>query len=97
MSLTEFLLWCRTPSGINATIGVVLSFVLEWWPAYTEQEPRVKRLVALALCCAVPLAATIASDDWSQTGVWEALGAAFTAFTASQAVHTAFLPAKRAS
>jgi hypothetical protein len=95
MSWQEFLNYALTPAGIGAITGLVLSWIVEYWPAYGELEAKFKRLVFLALCFVVPLAATaglVASGftgPWGdfQNVWWPALVAGFTAFTSGQVSH----------
>ena len=49
MSLTNFLTYAAGP-GINAIVGFILSFILEWLPGFTGASSRVKRLVTMLLC-----------------------------------------------
>ncbi len=99
MSWSEFLEFLRGP-GINAAIGVLLFFIMEWWPQFETLAPRVKRLVALVLCMVIPLLATLASvatlglpmNDWPGTW-WPALVAGGAAFSAATVAHTRDLPA----
>lgn len=95
MSWQEFLVYALTPAGIGVVVGFVLSWVVEYWPAYETWEPKYKRLVFLVLSFVVPLLgvtlsiATGAGGDWLdfQNTWWPALVAGFTAFTAGQTAH----------
>ena len=81
-------------TGLGAAVGVVLSYVIEWWKGYANLTPEAKRLVFLAICLAIPLAATgvgILScgqpasfmETW-----WPALVAGLVAFSAGTVAHT---------
>ena len=48
-----------THSGINAAVGVVISMIVEYWPAYSTFEPKAKRLVFFGLCFTVPIAGLV--------------------------------------
>lgn len=93
VSLEQWLLWLSEPSGIGAAAGVVLSWVAEyfpWW--YPHLAPRWKRLVFLAVCLALPLAAA-----WTRTQLgyvegslelyWQAIAAGALAFSSGQGFH----------
>ena len=96
MTFQEFLSYLQGP-GINAVIGFLLSFVVEWFPEWDTLEGRVKRLLSLAMCLLVPLVGAGLSCafgyqacDFTQT-FWPALVAGFTAFTSNQVAHTRLL------
>lgn len=94
MSWTEFLSYLRGP-GVAAVVGVLLSFVVEYWNQYKDLAPKYKRLVVAALCFVVPVVGTMLScvsgvaawNDWAGTW-WPALVAGFVAFSGNQIVHT---------
>jgi len=92
MSLVDFLNGLRG-AGINAAVGVVLSFVAEWLPTWEQWDARVKRVVMLVLCLAVPLAATAGLAALGELNLsdvevwWAALLAGATAFSANQIAH----------
>ena len=81
-------------AGLEAAVGVVLSYVIEWWKGYADLSAQAKRLVFLGLCLAIPLAAAGVgilscgqpsgfADTW-----WPALVAGFVAFGTGTAAHT---------
>jgi len=91
----EALAWVLVVKDAIATvIGVVLSVLAEYVPKYTTISPRMKRLVMLALCFAIPIIALLlawASNCITQpTGddVWQAVYAGALTFLASQIAHT---------
>ena len=93
MGWEEFLNYMTGP-GVSAIVGFLLSFLVEMWPAYVEFESRIKRLVFMALCFAVPVLGTVAEavsglivwGDW--TGAWwPALVAGAIAYGAGQITH----------
>jgi hypothetical protein len=98
MSWSDFLVFMRGP-GINAAIGVLLFFAVEWWPAFETLAPRMKRMAVLILCMVIPLLATLLSvvtlglpiSDWAGTW-WPAIVAGAAAFGASTVAHTSKLP-----
>ena len=59
MTFHEVLLWAQGP-GIAAIVGAVLSFIVEYWPAYASLEGKFKRLAFAAMCFIVPLLAAVA-------------------------------------
>jgi hypothetical protein len=94
MSWSDFLAFCAGP-GVNAVVGVILSFVLEAWSRFEGLPPAPKRLFVALLCFIVPLTATALSvwtlgvngSDWANVW-WPALVAGFTAFSTSTLAHT---------
>ncbi|MDH7487523.1 MAG: hypothetical protein QHJ81_14765 [Anaerolineae bacterium] len=93
MSFRDFLRLLLTAEYIHAVIGFVMSFVVEWWPGFTELQPRVKRLVFMGLCFVIPLlsvvlqlAAGYAEFDFEGL-VWPALVAGALAFLGGQVAH----------
>lgn len=81
-------------SGLSAAVGVVLSYVIEWWKGYADLSAAGKRLVFLAICLVLPLSAVGVgilscgqSPAFTETW-WPALVAGFVAFGTGTAVHT---------
>lgn len=100
MTLEEALRYGATSAGVNAAVGVVLSFVAEVWPAYHQLTPRSKRLVMLALCLAVPLGSVaglwlVSGEPITLEVLWSALVAGAMAFSGSQVAHARMLPVER--
>ena len=54
MGWEEFLDFVQGP-GISVVVGVLLSFVVEYWPAYEVLEAKWKRAVFAGLCLIIPL------------------------------------------
>ena len=72
MSWSEALKYAAGP-GVNLIVGVLLSYAVEYWPAFGTWEPKWKRLVTLALSLAVPVVATalaVLSNEWGAWGDW---------------------------
>lgn len=91
MGLEEFLRYAQG-AGINAIVGFILSFVVEYWPAYDNLPPRKKRLVVGAFCFVIPVAALLAKvalgyELIDRNTLWSVLVNGFAAFTGSQAAH----------
>lgn len=97
MTWSDALVYASGP-GVAAVIGVALSFVVEYWTAYTQLQPKQKRLVFIALSLAVPvLAATLRGlwgyVAWSWEGLyWPAILAGGTAYLTGQVAHLRKLP-----
>ena len=97
MPFKDFLVFLQG-AGIMAAIGFVLSFVIEFWPQYDVLEAKVKRVVMLALCLAIPVVAKVvellffggAWGDFPLTW-WPVLVAGFAAFSTSTVAHTRML------
>jgi Na+/melibiose symporter-like transporter len=89
MTLAEFLTYLAGP-GVNAAVGVLLSFLVEWFPSWPNVASRVKRIVMLLLCMIVPLVATAglwllgAVDPAQPDTWWLAVMAGAAAFSTSQ-------------
>lgn len=94
MDFQEFLNYLLTVNGINAAVGVVMSFVVEWFPAFTNLQPKAKRLFFLGLNIVIAivsalLLATAGYAPWDFNILfWPALVAGFTAFATGTAAHT---------
>jgi ABC-type glycerol-3-phosphate transport system permease component len=95
MSWGDFLRYASS-DGIAVIVGIVLSVVIEYFPAYCELASKWKRLVFFALCMAMPILATVLAvatgvwgvwGDWQNTW-WPAIVAGFTAGAAGTLVHT---------
>ncbi|MDD5059443.1 MAG: hypothetical protein PHQ60_16420 [Sideroxydans sp.] len=100
MSWLEFLLWLLTHEGINAALGVVLSFVFDWYPDFDSLHPRVKRLAMAGLCLFIPLlGATLLwlggyrALSWEDL-YWPAVRAGGLAFLGNQLAHVRDLKRK---
>ena len=84
-SFETWLMWASGPL-VAVIVGLILSAVVEWWPAYEKLTPRVSRLAFFALCVAVPVLAATARGllgfaEWSFDplywhAIWQGMGAA---------------------
>ena len=80
-----WLMWASGPLVV-VIVGLILSVVVEWWPAYGKLAPRVSRLAFFGLCIAVPMLAATARAalgfaEWSFDplywhAIWQGMGAA---------------------
>ncbi len=84
---------------ISAAVGVVLSFVIEWFPTYNDLPSRAKRLLYFGLCLLIPVAAAclraaLGYVPWSfDPLIWNAIVAGVTAGGAGTLVHARKLSA----
>ena len=93
MEWAEFLEYLQGP-GISVVVGVLLSFVVEYWPRYQSYDAKGKRLIFAALSFVVPLMGAVASAasgfaawvDFSGHW-WPALVAGAAAFFGGQVAH----------
>jgi hypothetical protein len=46
-------------TGVAAAAGIVLSWVIEYWPAYEALAPKTKRLAYFGLCLVLPIGAAL--------------------------------------
>jgi len=73
LTWSGFLALLSHPNGIAATVGVLLSLVVEYIPQYDALAPKWKRLVFAGACFVVPLCAAalgILTAGWAAS--WEA-------------------------
>jgi len=97
MTWSEALTYASGP-GVAAVIGVALSFLIEYWDGYGALVPRMKRLVFMALCLVVPVAAAFLRVVWGYVVLswdplmWRAILAGGTAFLTGQITHIRKLP-----
>ena len=94
MAFKDFLVFAQG-AGVMAIIGFVLSFLVEFWPAWATLEAKVKRLSMLGLCLLIPVLAkalelAFYGGVWGDFPLtwWPVLVAGFAAFTSSQVAHT---------
>lgn len=69
MSWNQFLSSLAGP-GVNSAVGVILSFLADYWPWYNGLDAKLKRLIFAGLCFALPLAATVAGLLTGEFGAW---------------------------
>ena len=95
ISWCDALNWVLLAEGaVAAVLGVALSIIAEYVPKFATLAPRWKRLVILAVCVAIPVAALllawytgcVAQPDGE--AVWQAVLAGGIAFATSQLAHT---------
>ena len=92
--------WLQWASGplVAAIVAVLLSWFVEWWPAYEGWAPRVKRVVFLGLCLIVPVLAATARGAFGYTPwsfdplYWHAIWHGFAAYGAGNIAHIRKLP-----
>ena len=93
MDWQTFVMYLQS-EGIGVAVGILLSYIVEWWPKYGTLEPKVKRLIFAGLCLLVPaigvtlgIVSGFQEPVWATT-FWPALVAAAIAFSAGTAAHT---------
>jgi len=93
MDWQTFVMYLQS-EGIGVAVGILLSYVVEWFPKYEALEPKVKRLIFAGLCLLVPavgvafgIGSGFQEPVWATT-FWPALVAAAVAFGAGTAMHT---------
>ena len=94
MTLLDFLNYAAGP-GINAIVGFLLSFAVEWVPGFDSLGAKWKRGLTMALSFLVPVTATFLlwlingfpSGPALGEGIWGAFLSGFLAFFTSQAAH----------
>jgi hypothetical protein len=93
MDWEQFLKWASNPSAIPVIVGVLLSIVTEYVPAFTRLQPKWKRAVFFGITVAVPLLAAglgILTTGWPATwegAFWPALVAGVMAFGSGTLAH----------
>lgn len=92
MDLVQFLWYAGSAPGINAIVGFVLSFVVEWFPEYDAVAPRWKRVIVMGLGFVVPLTSMVLLWGLGELAlgydtVYVALSAGFSAYFGSQVAH----------
>jgi len=95
-SIPTFDAWLQAASGplVSAVVAVLISFVVEYWPAYDGLAAKYKRLVYFGLCLAVPVAAAalrgaLGYAAWSFDPLfWHAIWAGLSAGGIGTLAHT---------
>ena len=86
--------------AVAIIVGFLLSWVVEFFPAYENLAPKVKRLTFLGLCLVVPVLAATARagmgyTPWSFDPLyWHALWYGFAAYGVGNVAHTRKLPSE---
>ncbi len=92
MTLCEALAGGLTNAGIALAFGILMSFILDWFPQFEYAAPRVKRAVVIVLALAIPLAAALllvvlGCAPLDRELIWHAVYAGFAWFLGSQFAH----------
>lgn len=92
MLFREFLKWAQN-EGIQVCLGVILSFVVEWFPQFENLEWKMKRVAFLGITVAIPVIAAVVSvafgyqtPSFTET-FWPALAAGFLSFMSGTMAH----------
>ena len=92
MTFAEFLMYMQG-RGINAVLGVLESFAVEWWPQFKTFSDRKKRVVFLVATVGVPAVGALTSaamgyQPWDlEVTFWPAISAGVLSFLGSQVAH----------
>jgi len=97
-SWSTFLSWLSEPSGVSLGTGVLLSILVEYWPRFAAFTKKIKRVVFVGLCVAVPILAAVLgiltlgwSPGWVDT-FWPAIVTGLFVFGSGTLAHTPRLP-----
>jgi hypothetical protein len=102
MTFKQALDYAQGP-GVAVIVGVIISLLVELWPAFCALDPKRKRLAVGGLSLAVPLVACLlaclmAYQPWAfETSWWPALVSGGAAFGAATLAHLRLLPGQAAS
>jgi len=103
MSWPQAVAYAATPLGVGVIAGLLLSWLADYVPRFTYLDAKQKRLVFLAACLVVPIAASLlaaatglARLTWDPL-LWNAIVAGVTAFGAGTVLNTRSLPSKAES
>jgi len=97
--LAPLLKLALAPTALAALGGIVLSFVVDFWPAYEKLSPKRKRMAFFLACFVVSaliyaLLAAMGVFTWDINLLWLTLAAWFAAITTGTGAHTRELPDK---
>ncbi len=101
MSWGEFLTWLSQPGGVSAAVGILTSWLVDYWPWFASLPPKGKTVAFLVLSLFIPLAAAALgclTSGWAwswEATFWPALVAGATAFFTGTAVHLKVKNGKR--
>jgi len=73
MSFTQALEYAKGP-GIAVIAGLIISILVEYWPAFQAMPGKSRVLVYIVLCLLVPSAATALGIAVGLAGAWADLG-----------------------
>lgn len=95
--LVPLLAQLLTPSILGSVVGIVLSYVVEWFPAFEQLSPKMKRLYFLLSCVLISTLAGIGGAALTFNWNWDhivgnALVASFAAMSLGTVAHTRDLP-----
>lgn len=99
--IPSFDVWLQGASGpfVGAIVAIVISWIVEYWPAYDKLEPRWKRMSYFLLCMVVPMVAAtlrglLGYVEWSFDPLyWHAMFNGFAAAGVGTLYHARKLPA----
>jgi hypothetical protein len=98
LSWESFLAFLSEPSGVSLGAGILLSILVEYWPQFATFTKKIKRVVFVGLCVAVPVLSAILgiltlgwSPGWAET-IWPAIVTGLFVFGSGTLAHTPRLP-----
>jgi hypothetical protein len=98
LSWDSFLSFLSQPSGVSLGAGILLSILVEYWPRFAAWSKKIKRVVFVGLCTAVPVVAAVLgiltlgwSPGWVDT-FWPAIVTGLFVFGSGTLAHTPRLP-----
>lgn len=93
MSWSEFLAYLSQPGGIGATVGILASLLVDYWPWFKALPSKQKTVAFFVISLAIPVAVAFLGCwtlgwlwSWEET-FWPALVAGATAFITGTALH----------
>lgn len=94
--IPTFDIWLKAASGplVPGIVGILLSIVVEYWPAYDKWHPKWKRLTFFGFCLVTPVVAAVLRGalgyvPWSfDPLIWHAIWNGFAAMGVGTVAHT---------
>jgi len=100
MTWQEFVKSMMVPEIVSGAVGVIESYLVEWWPKYQKLVARSKRLVFLGISVVLPVGFAVVGAafgyyDWTWVNTfWPAVRCGVIAFAAGTVAHARKLPAE---
>lgn len=93
MTLCGFLSHLGAFEGVQAALGLLYSWLIEYWQGFQNLDAKWKRLVIMGICLGVSVLSQVTAyalkciPELGQEQIWQAILAGFVAFGASQFAH----------